>query len=86
MADPLKIATKIAELNRESANQTPRTVSGLLTPIPQVWKAFDGYNTLTKFDYNNGSPLFTPSVGIPLKAFLNTQTGEIKTFVADIFE
>jgi len=82
MENEKAIQEKILELNRESWMLLGNSVSGL---IPTVWQKIDGYHALTKFEYNDGSPLFNPSTGIPLKAFLNIRTGEIKTFVASIF-
>lgn len=94
MENRTAIEAKIDELNRVSAGMPLKPASGTLAGVlfspavmpPQIWQEFPGYNSLTKFDYNNGSPTFSPSVGIPIKAFLNTRTGEIKTFVASIFE
>ena len=88
-----RIAEKIDELNRESAGlpsrQQPGTMAGLLSPNlepPKIWQEFPGYSAMTKFEYNNGAPIFSPSTGVPIKAFLNTRTGEIRTFMASLFE
>lgn len=88
-----RIAEKIQELNRYSAGLPPKappgTIGGLLSSVaepPQIWQEFPGYTALTKFEFNNGAAVFTPSSGIPIKAFLNTKTGEIKTYLASIFE
>lgn len=83
MEDPQKVAKKIVDLNNASWRESG---SPPMARAPQVWQEFTGYNALTKFDFNNGAPIFHPSVGIPLKAFLNIVTGEVKLFVASIFE
>lgn len=74
-----KIDSKIGELNLESAN-------GDAASVQPVWQYYTGYHALTKFDFNSGKPIFTPSSGVPVKAFLNTRTGEIRVFSANIFE
>lgn len=88
MVDQNKINNKIYDLNLEYARETGNygPISNPLAGHPQVWEEFPGYNALTKFDFNNGSPIFSPASGVPIKAFLNTRTGEIRTFVATIFE
>lgn len=54
-----------------------------MTPEP-----IEGYYALTKFEFPKGSAgaVFTPSVGVPVKAFMNTNTGEIRIFAANFFD
>jgi hypothetical protein len=94
MENRSKVLEKIEELNRESAGLSTSPVGGGLPglisvfphTVPQVWQEFPGYHALTKFDYNNKAPIFTPSSGVPVKVFLNSNTGEIRIFLASIFE
>ena len=86
-----KVEAKIIELNKEDYAKAHPSNAGLIgvlqtQSIPKVWQEFMGYSALTKFDYNNGAPTFNPSSGVPVKAFLNTRTGEIRIFLASIFE
>ena len=70
MEDPVKVQQKINELNELGGN----------------WIANKGYFAVTGFDFNNGKPIFSPSLGIPVKVFNNTITGEVKIFLATGFE
>lgn len=79
MENPLKVLQKINELNSKEL----RDVSGQI--IPQ-WTSISGYFALTGFEFGNGSPNFNPGFGVPVKVFMNTRTGEIKTFSANHFE
>jgi hypothetical protein len=70
MKDPIKIQNKLAQLG-----------SG--------WIEADGYHALTKMEYFKEQPeasVFNPASGIPLKTFVNPNTGEIKIFLAAVFE
>lgn len=90
------IDEKILALNREEARRNRATPSlGTIgntigtAPDPQVWAEIPGYFALTKFDYpneDNSGAVFNPSFGVPVKVFMNTETGEIKTFSGNIFE
>ncbi|MDE1970779.1 MAG: hypothetical protein KGI50_04380 [Patescibacteria group bacterium] len=80
MENPLKIQAQLNELNRQS------TPDG--QPVVNEWIAFQGYSALTYAQLEASSPLprFNPTMGIVVKTFLNTRTGEIKTFNAYMFE
>lgn len=53
---------------------------------PGPWVPVQGFNAITKFEFGpSGSFVFTPIVGFPVKAFLNTQTGEVKMYDARNF-
>lgn len=71
--DPNKIQAKISELDTLAK--------------PASWEEIGGNFAITRFEvHDDGSPIFLPSKGIPLKAFFNKRTGEIKIFPAKIFE
>jgi len=91
MENRTKVLEKIEELNRESAGISTSPVGGGIPGLSSIFpqtipQEFSGYSALTKFDYNNGAPIFNPASGVPIKAFLNSRTGEIKIFLASIFE
>ena len=70
--NPDKVRTFLASLN-----------AGLETP---VWVDLQGTHGLMKMDIKtDGSVHFSGTEGFPTKGFLNTKTGEIKTFSARIF-
>ena len=77
--NPQKVQQKVQELNA----MEPRNPFGEI--IPQ-WIGIQDYFAITGFHFNNGHPLFDAKFGFPLKAFLNTKTGEIKVFSASFFE
>ena len=66
----------------------------------QKWIAINGYTALMNFSYGSSSlrsltslirgnskqAVFNPSGGYPVKAFLNTATGEVKMFSIELFE
>ena len=79
MENPLKIQAKIAQLN---ALSTPPG-----KPVVNEWVAFMGYSAVTMASLvQGGTPIFNPSGGIAVKAFMNMVTGEIKLFNAYMFE
>jgi hypothetical protein len=79
MENPLKVQAKIVELNAASTT--------LGHPAVYEWIAFQGYSALTYASLETPQPpRFNPTVGIVVKTFMNTRTGEIKTFNAYIFE
>jgi hypothetical protein len=88
MENPIKIKKRIEELNK----QEPKSVSPLgstnLSVTTMAWQEIPGYFAITKFEYgsNGKGPSFSPAFGIPIKAFFNTRTGEVRTFLASIFE
>lgn len=45
-----------------------------------TWIPIDGYHTLTSLDLSGEKPNFILDSGLPLKTFVNTSSGEIKTF------
>jgi hypothetical protein len=51
------------------------------------WVAIADFHALTKFEYgiSDKGPTFYPSSGIPMKAFINIKTGEIKLYSGRIF-
>lgn len=54
--------------------------AGLSKP---VWAASTGFHASTAITFINGDvkqPIFNPAEGIPVKTFINTETGEIKTY------
>lgn len=71
--NPTKVSKKVQQLNR-------------ISPSGQKsWEALDGWNALTTVSFNGKNPTFNPSFGYPVKAFVNTTTGEVKVFAADLF-
>lgn len=69
--DPTLIANKIRELNGE---------------VRTDWFALPGLHAFTKFDYlQGGGAMFTPTVGYPIKVFMNGATGETRIFPAALF-
>ena len=71
MENQALIEAKIKELERES----PR----------KEWYAIEGNFALTKFDFNYGNPIFSPTNGIPVKIFASRKTGEMRMFPAILF-
>lgn len=49
------------------------------------WIAAPGNNALTIVEINGTEANFNPSSGMPLKAFININTGEIKIYHASVF-
>lgn len=49
------------------------------------WIQLIGFNALTIASYEVTGIIYNPSVGTPVKAFINTQTGEIKVYDARFF-
>lgn len=48
---------------------------------PGPWIPIDGFNTVTNLTFDiNGNAIFNANAGYPLKGFVNTSTGEVKTF------
>lgn len=64
---------KIDSIRAELARQTS-------TPVDEWWP-IPGYVAITNFEKKEGQAVFNPSSGIPLKAFLNTRTGEVRTIL-----
>lgn len=51
-----------------------------------LWKEVEGTSALIKMEVpENGPVVFHPNEGFPIKAFLNTETGEVRTFNARRF-
>jgi len=74
MQDPNLIRAKIVELNSGETGD---------------WEEITGNHALTSVDGDfrtNSNIVFKPASGVPLKAFLNRRTGEIKIFPAIMFE
>jgi len=73
--DQVKIDAKIQELK---------------TLTTHDWIAVEGYHALTSVQINSVSSStsanFNPGSGIPVKAFIDTITGEIKVFPYKLFE
>jgi hypothetical protein len=66
-----RVLTKIASLNASDGGN---------------WVELQGFNALTTVFYQaNGSVVFNPNYGFPIKAFLNQVSGEIKVFDARNF-
>lgn len=82
MENPEAIKRKILELNRQSWILAG---SPVIAQVPDIWKPIDGYMAITGFEEKNGTAIFNPTRGYPLKAFLNTQTGEVRTYAASLF-
>ena len=80
MENQIKVQTKINELNASEIRPG--------FPNPTEWTAIGGYFSMTGFDFNHGKgqPIFNPSFGVPVKVFMNSRTGEVKTFSAYFFE
>ncbi|MCL5673785.1 MAG: hypothetical protein M1407_04115 [Deltaproteobacteria bacterium] len=55
---------------------------------PENWIAIDGYHALTSFNFGEGGNqnIFKPDSGVPVKIFMEKKTGEIKLFLAKMFE
>lgn len=71
--DPQKIQRKIEELNASTPGM--------------FWGVVKGNHALTGMVVDpKGTATFLPTRGIPLKAFFNKSTGEIKIFPARMFE
>lgn len=70
--DTTKIHTKLRELNGGE--------------IDGDWVSADGNHALTKLVMGTGGLDFHAASGIPLKSFVNKQTGEVKTYLASHFE
>lgn len=64
--DPKKIQKILDELNRD-------------LPKP-VWEDAIGYHSLTTITFSNGGINFDLSSGIIVKAFVNNDTGELRTY------
>jgi len=73
MEDLIKVQEKIKELSKGK---------------PGKWIPFSGFHALTKFEFGEGgkSPTFHPDSGVPLKIFVNVETGELRAFPAKVFE
>jgi len=67
------VQNKVTELNATGMPGAPN------------WIATDGLRTLTGMNVENEVITFTPNNGIPLKVFVNTESGEIKIFDARKF-
>ncbi|MBI3549441.1 MAG: hypothetical protein HY078_10410 [Elusimicrobia bacterium] len=50
------------------------------------WVVLEGYFAITSVEVILGSVNFNPGKGVPMKAFLNTRTGEIRTFAAKFLD
>lgn len=72
MEDDNKVAAKIAELQKQTGHK---------------WVQATGFYAITGFEFEkpNQSPNFNPAHGVPVKIFIDTVTGEIRTFAASIF-
>jgi hypothetical protein len=68
--DQIKIQAKIAELTKQFGGN---------------WSPVDGFTALTNVQFITEGLIFNPTVGVPIKAFINQDTGEIKTFSAQLF-
>jgi hypothetical protein len=56
-------------------------IDAIQKSLGPAWQPINDTHTLTKVDLtNDASPTFIPTSGIPVKAFINTQTGEIRIF------
>jgi hypothetical protein len=67
--DPAKISLKLNELNDKYK--------------PGNWEEVEGLSAFTAITASkNGDLSFYPGKGIPVKAFYNSETSEIKTFFA----
>lgn len=56
------------------------------TSGPGPWVEMNGFTALTVVTIeDNGTITFNPNRGFPLKSFLNTLTGEIRSFSATKF-
>lgn len=71
--DPARVQAKIRELALE-------------TPLHPNWVASDGFHALTVLTVEGDKVNFNPNLGIPLKTFINSDTGEIRTFDARAFK
>lgn len=72
MEDSQKVQSKVKELN-----------SGLSS---SPWVPIDGYYSLLKTDLIPTGATFYGNQGLPLKTFLNRETGEVRMFPAKAFE
>ena len=73
MEDLVKVQKKIDELNA----------------VRKGWIAAEGINALTSVSGDiiaKKDIHYNPNVGYPVKIFINTEDGEIKTFAAVLFE
>lgn len=65
----------------------PVKLAAKLSELGPGWIFADGLHALTKVQFENGpDPVFYPSSGIPIKVFMNTDTGEIRMFPIAIFK
>lgn len=71
--DPQKIQQQVNALNVDTPGQ--------------IWIVLDGFSALTTVEFKDDGPAtFDPSRGLPLKTFINTVTGEVKIFHANMFK
>ena len=67
--------------------QDPAKISLKIRELGVGWQEAEGYHALTRVEYGRNQPaVFNPASGIPLKIFVNITTGEIKMFLAILFE
>lgn len=52
---------------------------------PGLWVELPGTHALMKVQVGDTGVFYPPNIGFVVKGFLNTQTGEVKTFNARIF-
>lgn len=71
MEDPKKVQAKIDELLKETGHR---------------WTALSGNHALTKVNVKADEYEFRPDTGMPVKAFADLVTGEIKIFMFFLFE
>ena len=72
MENAAKVGAKIVDLQKQTGHK---------------WVHVNGFNAVTGFDYGTGQGAnFNPGFGLPVKIFIDTVTGEVKLFSADLFK
>lgn len=69
--------------------QDPKKIEAKIKDLGAGWIEVLGYHTVTSIDYTKKNPnasVFNPTKGVPLKVFVNPINGEVKMFLADLFE
>jgi hypothetical protein len=71
---------------QENPQAVQNWIDWLNKTTDSTWIAMNGFTALTVVTIeDNGTVTFNPNSGFPLKSFLNTQTGEVRSFSAHKF-
>jgi hypothetical protein len=53
----------------------------------QIWFAISGFSAITSVSYDSsGGLIFNPSQGYIVKVFVNSATGEVRSYAAQLFQ